>query len=177
MYTNNATPFDGYLLRNETLLWTGHPNPFSLFTSMDLFLVPFSLMWGGFAIVWEASVVGNGAPSLFTLWGIPFIVVGQYLIWGRFLHKYLRRRQTYYAITDRRALILSNFFRASLTSFLLHQMSSLHWRGRTILFDLGHVAPYRNWQDWSGELQPGFYALSDPDEAYHLLQDLIVPTQ
>jgi hypothetical protein len=68
------------------------PNPGKIFHSDDLVLIPFTLLWGGFAIFWEASVLGyttfgskpsstHSAPSFFVLWGIPFVLVGQYMIW------------------------------------------------------------------------------------------------
>jgi hypothetical protein len=67
--------------------------------------VPFSLLWGGFALFWEAAVIAHG--SLFgTLWGIPFVAMGLYMIAGRFVYKAWVRRRTLYAITDRRALKL-----------------------------------------------------------------------
>ena len=81
------------LLSSENLLWAGRPNPGVIFHSDDWYTIPFSLLWGGFAIFWEAGVLGywgkaqSGGPSTFmVIWGIPFIVMGQYLIWGRFLH-------------------------------------------------------------------------------------------
>ncbi len=35
-----------YLLDDERIRWMGHPNPRHLFESNDLFLIPFSLLWG-----------------------------------------------------------------------------------------------------------------------------------
>jgi hypothetical protein len=74
-----------YLQPDEKILWTGRPDPSRLIGRSDAFLIPFSLMWGGGAIVWEGGVALTGAPLLFLLWGAPFVVVGQYFIWGRFL--------------------------------------------------------------------------------------------
>lgn len=175
----SASRFDSYLTNDESILWEGQPNPHWLFSPKDALLIPFSLLWGGFAIVWEVGVLSSRAPSLFMLWGIPFVVIGQYLIWGRFLYKYLRRQKTYYAITERRALVLNNFFGHSLKSYFLHQFSSLNQQGKTILFDLNNlpVNTRQNWQDWSGEAQPGFYALANSDEVYDLMQNLIVPSK
>lgn len=97
----------------ETLLWSGQPRKGVVFRSSDIFFIPFSLMWGGFAIFWEASVLslghktGHQAPLFFSLWGIPFVLLGLYLIFGRFIVDALQRKNTYYGLTDRRVIILT----------------------------------------------------------------------
>lgn len=74
-------------------------------------MIPFSVLWTLFAVDWEAGALGwagqqkSGDP-FFVLWGIPFLVIGNYMIWGRFLHDAWLKRRIYYAITNRRALIL-----------------------------------------------------------------------
>jgi hypothetical protein len=87
----------------ERLLWTGQPDPKRHFDRVDLYLVPFSLMWGGFAIFWESAAIISGDPFFF-IWGIPFVAFGLYFIAGRFFVKARRKRRTYYAVTDRRVL-------------------------------------------------------------------------
>jgi hypothetical protein len=174
---DDAHLFDAYLSEGESILWMGQPNPNWLLSPSDVILIPFSLMWGGFAIFWETGALGAAGPSFFALWGIPFVIVGQYFIWGRFVHKYLRRRQTYYAITERRALVLNKLFGSNLKAYFLHQFASLNRQGKSVLFDFNNSSMNlkRNWQDWSGESQPGFYALADAEEVSQLIQDLIVP--
>lgn len=45
------------------------------------------------------------ASLLFLLLGIPFVVMGQYLMWGRYLYK---KRRTHYAVTNRRVIVVQN---------------------------------------------------------------------
>lgn len=105
--------FAGRLMAGERVLWSGRPAQGLLFTPADRFLVPFSLMWCGFAVFWEATVLRQGAPWFFVLWGVPFISVGFYFVAGRFVLDALVRRGTSYAVTDRRVLIArSGLFRA-----------------------------------------------------------------
>lgn len=98
---------------DESLLWSGQPRKGIVFRSSDVMLIPFSLAWGGFAIFWEATALSQahkhrGGSSLFlSLWGIPFVLVGLYLIFGRFLVDSLQREKTYYGITDRRVVIVT----------------------------------------------------------------------
>ena len=91
----------------ERLLWSGAPPQGLLLRSSDAFLIPFSLMWGGFALFWEATTVKAKAPVFFTLWGIPFVLVGLYVMVGRFFVDARQRSRTFYGVTDRRILIVT----------------------------------------------------------------------
>jgi hypothetical protein len=102
----SESALEPHLVGGERLLWTGRPDPSRRLTKTDVFAVPFSLMWGGFAIFWETSVIASGAPLFFWLWGVPFVAVGLYLIAGRFVYRSWQRRRTLYAVTDRRVLKL-----------------------------------------------------------------------
>jgi hypothetical protein len=42
------------------------------------------------------------------IWGIPFVLIGQYLIWGRFIYDAWLKRRTYYAVTNRRVIVVQN---------------------------------------------------------------------
>ncbi len=44
-----------YLDSNERLIWVGQPKKGIQFRAVDLFLIPFSLAWCGFAIFWVIS--------------------------------------------------------------------------------------------------------------------------
>jgi hypothetical protein len=101
------------LAPGETLLWTGKPNPRVIFHASDWYVIPFSLLWGGFAIFWEAGVsgigpwAGKGSPWSFgMLWGIPFVVMGQYMIWGRFLYTAWKKGRVLYALATQRVVVL-----------------------------------------------------------------------
>ena len=105
------TPYEQlmpHLRPGEQVLWAGGPDPAVVFASSDVFLVPFSLLWGGFAIFWEAGVLSTGGPVFFALWGVPFVLVGLYMIAGRFVVKRRRKRRTIYGVTDQRVLTLTD---------------------------------------------------------------------
>lgn len=67
--------------------------------------MPFSLLWGGFSIFWSISALVGGAPVPFALFGVPFVALGLYFIFGRFIYKAKRKRQTVYGLTEGRALV------------------------------------------------------------------------
>ena len=95
-----------YLLPGERLLWAGRPPRGVRLSAADAFIIPFSLLWSGFAVFWTLGAWWGGAPGLFVAFGFPFVAVGLYLIFGRFFHDAWRRGRTLYAVSSQRVLVL-----------------------------------------------------------------------
>lgn len=114
-----------HLDNDESLLWTGKPKQGIKLKGSDAFMIPFSLMWGGFAIFWESTVIFTDAPFFFKLWGIPFVLVGLYLIIGRFFFDAKRREKTVYGITENRIIIKSGVFKESIKSLNIKTLSDI----------------------------------------------------
>lgn len=101
------------LLPEERILWAAQPLPGRLFSPADLFMIPFGLFWLGFSIFWMvmASAGARTAPGsmgiIFPLFGLPFVLIGLYLVFGRFIYTHYRRKSTYYAVTDKRIIIMT----------------------------------------------------------------------
>lgn len=96
------------LLPAERLLWTGSPVRFPVFDATDLVAVPFSIMWCGFAVFWEVTVIRTNGPSFLVLWGLMFVLVGLYFVAGRLIVRWLTLRGTEYAVTDQRVVVHSS---------------------------------------------------------------------
>ena len=93
-----------YLVPGESILWKGKPGKGHLLTPQDAFMIPFSIFWFGFAVFWEVGVLTSGAPFFFGIWGIPFILIGLYMLFGRFLHTAYLRKHTAYVITNKKII-------------------------------------------------------------------------
>ena len=124
-----AGPVREQLAGNEHLLWSGQPTQGIRLRSADAFIIPFSLMWGGFAFFWEWSVVRTDAPFFFKLWGIPFVLAGLHFMFGRFFWDSHVRRSTYYGVSDQRVLIVTRGLSAKVKSLNLRSLSDISFSG------------------------------------------------
>lgn len=109
----------------EKIKWRGRPDAGLHFSKADIFMVPFSLLWCGFAIFWEASVLRSDAPPLFRIWGVPFVLVGIYIVIGRFFWDAYSRSNTWYALTDDSALIVRRGLGGGMSSIYLPTVDNL----------------------------------------------------
>jgi hypothetical protein len=140
----------------ERVLWTGQPRQGVLLRGSDAFVIPFSLLWGGFAFFWEWSVIQSGAPLLFALWGIPFVVMGIYIVVGRFFVESWQRSKTHYAVTNERVLIVDGLRKTTVRNARLSGLADIslseHANGAgTITFGPSSVpAMFRSLSGWPG---------------------------
>lgn len=112
-------------------------------------MIPFSLLWGGFAIFWEFVAVSGGVPFFIMLWGIPFVLVGLYLIVGRFFFDAAQRKNTFYALTNERAIIISGVFTQSTKSLNIKKLPEINISTKsngkgTITFGASHPMSWMN---------------------------------
>ena len=88
-----------YLSEGEQILWRGKPGKGHLFSLEELYMIPFSLLWCGFAFYWEYGEIKDGT-FFFALSGLPFVLAGLYMVVGRFFFTAWRRKHACYVITN-----------------------------------------------------------------------------
>ena len=117
-----ATPPAPRLRPGETLLWSGQPKQGLHLRVHDVGLIPFSIMWCGFAVVWTYNVFHSNAPIFMKIWGVPFVLIGLYLLVGRFFVDAHVRQRISYGLTDQRVIVLGGLWRSRMAS---HSLSKL----------------------------------------------------
>lgn len=164
---------------DERLVWTGVPKQGLRLRPADAVLIPFSLLWGGFAIFWESSVLSSDAPGFFALWGIPFVLVGLYVIVGRFFVDARQRTAIAYGITNKRAIIVSGVFSRSVKSLTLRSLTDVTLTERgdgsgSITFGPAPVSGMwvmrPSWPNNSAYQPPSFDLIEDAKAVYSQLR-------
>src|SRR6266446_652949 len=125
MFQTAERVLESYLDSGERLLWSGQPRGGIRLRAQDAFLIPLSILWCGFAIFWETSVIRTGAPFFFMLWGIPFVCMGLFLVFGRFIADARSRARTFYGVTGERILIVSGLFSQQIKSLQLRTLTDV----------------------------------------------------
>lgn len=110
---------------DEQALWIGRPRSGLMLRGADALAIPFSLVWAGFAVYWLYAAATSGAPLPFLLVGTPFVIIGIYVVAGRFFVDAKQRAATSYAVTSQRILIVSGLFSRKVHSLGIKALSEL----------------------------------------------------
>ncbi|RVV98350.1 hypothetical protein EKE94_05340 [Mesobaculum littorinae] len=100
--------WEGILDPGEEILWQGRPDG-ALVLSGGLGRSVFGLAFTAVSVLILREIAADG-PPLAMLWALPFLGIGLYMLAGRFAWDALRRRHTWYTLTDRRAFIATELF-------------------------------------------------------------------
>ena len=161
----------GLLQPGERLLWEGAPDRGIRLQRSDWYTIPFSLLWCGMLciIIGPQIRIASVLPLMGLIY-VPFILVGLYLLAGRFFFRAYRLSGMRYAVTDKRAIIVS---RRETVSLLYRQIPMLQKEIRRS--DVGTIWFQRPTYYGSGSHRRhipgvGFEEIADAEEVYRLLE-------
>ena len=164
----------------ERLLWAGQPTQGVKLRGSDVFMIPFSFLWGGFAVFWEYSVIQNGTPFFFRLFGIPFVLVGLYIMFGRFFIEAKQRKKTFYGLTNERVVITSGLFRKKVKSLNLRTLTDISLSESSNgsgSVSFGNSSPFTSmfggmsWPGMEQHVGPRFDLIQDAKRVYQQIRE------
>jgi hypothetical protein len=185
MDQSTETVVSSQLDSNERLLWAGKPRGGIRLRGQDAFLIPFSLLWGGFMIFWMfmawkgSSKAHYPGARAFPLFGVPFVLIGLYLIFGRFFADARMRARTSYGVTNERVIIISGLFSQQTKSLQLRTLTDVSLTQRadgsgTITF--GPLLPMNaffsggGWPSAGHYAPPAFEMIDSAKEVYDIIR-------
>jgi hypothetical protein len=126
MLTSSPAPPEiaSALDRGERVLWSGQPRQGLTLRGVDIFVIPFSLLWGGIPTVAGLASAQQGEP-FGALVAVPFGLIGIYLLVGRFFVDAAQRRRTFYALTNERIVIVSGLWSQNVNSLSLRTLDQI----------------------------------------------------
>ncbi|HEX2764000.1 MAG TPA: hypothetical protein VHM92_09215 [Allosphingosinicella sp.] len=162
-----------WLLPAERLLWAGRPARGLAFSRADLYAVPLLALWLAMLVFENGRVLRDGGPFALDFPTLFILLLGGLLLAGRFPLDLFLRSRLFYALTDRRVLIL-NAGSGKLKSIDIEYLPMLDLEedrgGRgTLVFASGDGE--RSWREnLSPAFQPGvrFYRIEDARRVYDL---------
>ncbi len=98
--------WDGILDKGEEILWQGRPNEKFRFRIADIATFLFGLAFAGFALFW--MIMAASAGGFFWMFGLIHFFVGLSISVIPVLLDNIRRKHTWYTLTDRRAFIATD---------------------------------------------------------------------
>lgn len=116
-----------YLKQDESILWVGKPKTGIIFRQIDIFLIPFSILWSGFVTFWIYITYTSGAPIFFVFFSIPFVLAGIFLLFGRFFYDVKQRENTIYGLTEKRIIIKYGIYSRKIQSIALETLPGIQY--------------------------------------------------
>ena len=165
--------------RGERVIWSGQPRQGLMLRGIDAFAIPFGLLWTSVPLFGAvAALLGPKSDPFALVPTIPFILIGLYLVIGRFFIDAGQRRRTFYALTDERILIVSGLSSRNVRSLSLRTLDQVDVSARasgqgTITFGRSPFGSFAlpGWPGMKGYQSPMFEMIPDVTAVAKLIRD------
>ncbi len=170
---------------NERILWAGQPKLGLVLRSNDAVQIPFSLFLCGIVVFMIGVTIISWLPlfgsvlviPLVLVLSMPFVLIVVYITLGRFFSDALWRSKTYYALTNKRVIIISGFMNRNVKSLSLYILSDIRLYQKkdgtgTITFGPRHSMSRMLEGDFTRRkyITPGFYMINEVEEVYNRIR-------
>lgn len=166
------------LAPGERIIWQGQPRQGFRLAPQDAFAVPFAAFWL-FSVLMIFLLAFSGEmkevdPLAYFILPV-FLVIGLYMLLGRFLVDRAARRRTFFYLTTERAFIKAGLWRPSCRSVNLVGTPEIRFQGGrngcgTVRFGspsmFGMMPP--SWPGANQFLPPAFDDIEDAERVYNL---------
>ena len=163
--------WDGILEEGEEILWQGRPNSRFRIKIGQIPAVLFGSAFSGFALFW--MIMAASAGGFFWMFGLIHFSVGISIGAGPVVIDNIRRKNTWYTLTDRRAFIATDvpFVGRRLLSYPITATTLLDLRGQ----DPGSIffaEEFKRTKNGSRRIAIGFEAIPDAPEVLRLMRTI-----
>jgi len=156
----------------EVIQWIEMPIP-RYFTGAATGAFLFAIPWTAFAIFWMFGSWYQSESVPFTLFGVPFVLIGIGML-STPLWAYRKSFKTVYVITNRRGLTFNGGWSTTIRSYPPHKLEDIYRKEKKD--GTGDVVISRRaWRDSDGDRQSeelGFLCIEKPKEIEAMLKKL-----
>lgn len=167
--------WEEYLEPGETLLWEGAPARGVRVTGSGVVMSIFGLLFLGFSVFWvsmaTSMTMGMGGWAAFPFFGVPFVLIGLWLVFGHWAFDAYKRKRSRYAVTSRRALIARKLYGRKMHSYPITRQSQIRLiKGKLDTVNFAEIT--RNGKNGTYVVPIGFRYISDGKKVYDLLREI-----
>lgn len=179
---NSYELFQPELVSGEKIMWTGQPHP-KIFSRGDILFIPASLLWGGIASLFGSLFFLTFSP-IFIVIGAFFVFAALYFVFGRFIYKIWKQKRTYYAVTDKRILIITRGWKKNVQTVFIDTVpavnksigssgrGSLRFGNTSFWASLSENTGLDFMATGYGTQAPQFYNIDDAQRVYDIIVEL-----
>lgn len=168
-----------YFADGEEIFWFGTPETLRYFSRTDIFLIPLTLILGGFLFSYAYSsmmLMLRGQSMTFALSGITMLLIAVYLVFGRIWYRHKRISRNLYFVTNARVFVFNTLRDTVTVDIPIHEVTpeafrndlflSYKFLGGDMIYGLGLDLFFRNLVRES----PAFTAIRNPQEVIKLIK-------
>lgn len=132
-------------LKDEKILWQGAPENVPYLNKSDIWLIPFTLLFGGAFIVYaiiSAIMMFAGKSIMFSLAGITLLLMGAYILFFRIWYRKKRVSRQLYFVTDKRVFAFDTMRDDVIFDILLEDIDLYLGYKSLILSDINAIGDF-----------------------------------